>query len=219
MGNCFITRRGGGTSKAYAAIGVSYPEGSTCTCTDGTLTLTAKGTGGKAIFVIPSAGTWTVKAVSGSKSKSKAVSITAEGQVETLTLSYEFVLLNTSGWASKYAGKIDYSSSVVMTPGKGIVASYDQDGDIVCSQVVIDEVPDFSILQFTYSNVNMHSAYPLRMGLNSVSTLIGYDVNIASATVGNGSGTVEVDISQINTPYYLRITGIYSGVISEIRLR
>ena len=86
MGEAFITRRGGGTP--YAAIGVTYPSGSVCTCTNGTLTLTAKDTTGKAIFVIPSAGTWTVKAVSGSKSTSKAVSITAEGQVVTVTLSY-----------------------------------------------------------------------------------------------------------------------------------
>ena len=75
-------------SKPYAVIGVTYPSGSTCTCTNGSKTLTAKGTGGKAIFVIPSAGTWMVKAVKGSKSTSKAVSITAEGQVESVTLVY-----------------------------------------------------------------------------------------------------------------------------------
>ena len=75
MGEAFITRRGGGTP--YAAIGGTYPSGSVCTCTNGTLTLTAKDTSGKAIFVIPSAGTWTVTAVSGSKSTSKTVSITA----------------------------------------------------------------------------------------------------------------------------------------------
>lgn len=92
MGECFITRRGGGTSKAYAVIGVTYPTGSTCTCTNGSKTLTAKDTTGKALFVIPSAGTWMVKAVSGSKSKSKAVSITTEGQVETVTLIFETIL-------------------------------------------------------------------------------------------------------------------------------
>lgn len=92
MGEAFITRRGGSSAKVYAVIGVTYPTGSTCTCTDGAKTLTAKDTSGKAIFVIPSAGTWTVKAVSGSKSKSKAVSITAEGQVETLTLMFETIL-------------------------------------------------------------------------------------------------------------------------------
>lgn len=72
----------------YAVIGVTYPSGSTCTCTNGSKTLTAKDTSGQAIFVIPSAGTWTVKAVSGSDSASKAVSITTDGQVATVTLSY-----------------------------------------------------------------------------------------------------------------------------------
>lgn len=100
-GEVFLMGRGL-ASKPYAVIGVTYPAGSTCTCTNGSKTLTAKDTTGKAIFVIPSAGTWTVKAVNGSKSKSKAVSITTEGQVETVTLSYELVLFN-NGVVSGYA--------------------------------------------------------------------------------------------------------------------
>ena len=81
-----------GIGKIYAVIGVIYPTGSICTCTDGAKTLTAKDTTGRALFVIPYAGTWTVKAVSGNKSKSKAVSITAEGQVEVVTLIFETIL-------------------------------------------------------------------------------------------------------------------------------
>lgn len=90
MGEVFITRRGGGgaSSSVFAIIGATYPEGAICTCTNGTKTFTAKDTSGQWIFVIPSAGTWTVKAVKGSDSASKAVSITAEGQVATVTLSY-----------------------------------------------------------------------------------------------------------------------------------
>ena len=91
----------GGADKPYAVIGATYPSGATCTCTNGSKTLTAKDTSGKAIFVIPSAGTWTVKAVKGSKSTSKKVSITAEGQVKTVTLSYELVLFN-NGVVSGY---------------------------------------------------------------------------------------------------------------------
>ena len=113
MGEAFITRRGGGGGTPYATIGVTYPSGSVCTCTNGTLTLTAKDTSGKALFVIPSAGTWTVTAVKGSQSASKAVRITAEGQVETVTLSYELVLFDgknggdhiavTGGWLTFYS--------------------------------------------------------------------------------------------------------------------
>ena len=80
----------------YAIIGVTYPAGSTCTCTNGSKTLTAKDTTGKALFVIPSAGTWTVTAVSGSKSTSKTVSITAEGQAETVALMFKLVLFDGS---------------------------------------------------------------------------------------------------------------------------
>ena len=91
-----------GEAAPYAVIGVTYPSGATCTCTNGSKTLTAKDTTGKALFVIPSAGTWTVKAVKGSKSTSKKVSITAEGQVATVTLSYELILFN-NGVVSGYA--------------------------------------------------------------------------------------------------------------------
>lgn len=105
MGEAFITRRGGSSAKAYAVIGVTYPTGSTCTCTNGSKTLTAKDTTGKAIFVIPSAGTWTVKAVSGNKSKSKTVSITAEGQVETVELMYELIMVPNDDYSTFWTGK------------------------------------------------------------------------------------------------------------------
>ena len=94
-----------GLGRVFAVIGVTYPSGSVCTCTNGTRTMTAKNTSGKAIFVIPSTGTWTVTAVKGNASTSKAVSITAEGQVEIVTLAYELILFDggdntdvTGGW-------------------------------------------------------------------------------------------------------------------------
>ena len=90
MGEAFITRRGGGIP--YAVIGVTYPSGSTVTCTNGSKTLKAKDTSGKAMFIIPTKGTWTVKAVKGSQSASKAVSITAEGQVATVKLVYQLYI-------------------------------------------------------------------------------------------------------------------------------
>ena len=88
MGNCFITRRGGGTSKVYAAIGVSYPEGSTCTCTDGAKTLKLKNTSGQGIFLIPYAATWAVTATDGTNTKSQSVEITSEGQSISVNIVY-----------------------------------------------------------------------------------------------------------------------------------
>lgn len=115
-----------GSSKPYAVIGVTYPSGSTCTCTNGSKTLTAKDTSGKAIFVIPSAGTWTVTAVSSSKSTSKTVSITAEGQVETVTLTYETILWEagsdqntslTGGFAANDTNYVTIGDSTVTITG------------------------------------------------------------------------------------------------------
>lgn len=102
MGEAFITRRGGGIP--YAVIGVTYPSGSVCTCTSGTLTLTAKDTTGKAMFVIPYAGTWTVKAVKGSQSASKAVKITAEGQVATVELLYKLIMVPNDNYSTFWTG-------------------------------------------------------------------------------------------------------------------
>ncbi len=109
-----------GEAAPYAVIGVTYPTGSTCTCTNGSKTLTAKDTTGRALFVIPTAGTWTVKAVSGSKSKSKAVSITAEGQVVTVTLAYEYVIFNSGGLNSAYSDGGGGATVTVTTDSRGV---------------------------------------------------------------------------------------------------
>ena len=129
MGEAFITRRGGGIP--YAVIGVTYPAGSVCTCTNGTQTLTAKGTTGKALFVIPSAGTWTVKAVKGSQSASKAVKITAEGQVATVVLAYELILFDDTDNTSATGGWTFGNN-----PGSGVTFS---DATISNNQIVYSE--------------------------------------------------------------------------------
>lgn len=86
-----IAMSGGGV-KLFAAIGVSYPEGSTLTCTNGTKTLKAKTTTGQWVFAIPEAGTWTVTATDGTDTDSQAVSITTEGQFSSVELTYRYYL-------------------------------------------------------------------------------------------------------------------------------
>lgn len=78
----------GGTSKAFAVIGVTYPAGSTCTCTDGTKTLKLKDTSGQGLFLIPYAETWTVTCTDGTNTKSQSFEITTEGQSESIYLDY-----------------------------------------------------------------------------------------------------------------------------------
>lgn len=119
MADAFITRRGGGSGKLFAAIGVTYPAGSTCTCTNGSKTLKAKTTSGQCVFAIPDAGTWTVTATNDAHSKSKAVEITTEGQSVNVTLSYALVLYENGGFSSVAGGvtgsKVSNSGGVIKT--------------------------------------------------------------------------------------------------------
>ena len=129
MGEAFLVQKSssaGGTG--FAVIGVTYPAGSTCTCTNGSITLTAPNTSGQAVFSIPSTGTWTVAATNGSKTKNQSVSITKEGQFVSVELSYALILFDgadntslTGGWVSMNSGGTYAVSggALVFTPDNG----------------------------------------------------------------------------------------------------
>lgn len=76
-----------GAGRVFSIISVTYPEGSICTCSNGTTTLTAKDTSGKALFNV-TVGEWTVSCTDGSETASEPVSITTAGQVKAVELSY-----------------------------------------------------------------------------------------------------------------------------------
>lgn len=95
----------GGGGNTFAYIVVTYPEGSVCTCTDGTRTISAKGTTGSFVFNVPYAATWIIKIHDGIHSdQTKNVSITSQYQVEKVTLSYSLILYDSvTGWNTTYA--------------------------------------------------------------------------------------------------------------------
>lgn len=139
------TNAGGGVGKLFAIIAVTYPEGSVCTCSNGTKTLKAKDTSGKALFNV-STGTWTVTATDGNKTKDATVDITTEGQVESVTLRYELVLYNygdqcesvTGGWkpVGNQPGSIVFNSDHIYWSHA--------EGSNVDSAVVTNNPIDFS---------------------------------------------------------------------------
>ncbi len=119
MAECFIMRRGGGgsVSNAFAVIAVTYPEGSICTCSNGTKTLRANDTGGAWLFLLPEAGMWTVSCTDGVQTANKNVNITHQYQAENVTLSYELVIvrdgISTVEWTT------DGKSMEVLEPVDG----------------------------------------------------------------------------------------------------
>lgn len=111
--NCYTNAGGGGAaSTAWAYIGVTYPAGSTCTATNGTITLNAQGTSGLYVFGIPeplsTPETWTISCTDGTSSRSESVLVSSQYEVVTITLSYrripeeyqevEYIMSNTSGY-------------------------------------------------------------------------------------------------------------------------
>ena len=217
MSEAFITRRGGaGSGKAFAVVGVTYPSGATVTCTNGTKTLTTKDTTGTALFVIPSAGTWTVTAVNGSQSTSKSVSITSEGQVESVTLSFELVLFD-GGVVSGYAWDASYNdtayadskvSDVIymygMTYDNGYVLKTSSAERGISTAI---DLTSYSTLKVRLKSVES-SAGTAKIQVGSTS--LGDDA--ATATVTLTAGTVSsLDISAVTGSKYISLLAASAG--------
>ena len=205
----------------YAVIDVTYPSGSVCTCSNGSVTLTAKDTTGKAIFVIPSAGTWTVTAVSGSKSTSKAVSITAEGQVETVELTYGlYIFKNGSGLTSGYSIK---SNSIISAPTvSGDTISWPGNSSSGGVAFYIDPavaLSGYTKLCFDFEcSYNYGGNYGMGFGVGTdaaASTTINntnWTAKVTSTAQGTiARNTVQCDISALTDSEYIKIVGSYSA--------
>ena len=87
-----------GGGDAYAVISVTYPAGSTCTCTKGSTTLTAEGTSGLYNFLVPEAGNWTVSCTDGANTASATVIIATQYENVDLELVYADPILNNNSW-------------------------------------------------------------------------------------------------------------------------
>lgn len=194
----------GGGGKLFSVIAVTYPEGSVCTCSDGAKTLKAKDTSGKALFNV-TVGEWTVTATDGSSTTSQAVSITEEGQVESVTLTYELVLFDNGTYAEETGGW-DFSGS----DGGGSIQSNnlyvygrsgrdDVDGiGYVYTNSKID-LTNFNALNFIVSSCSDTSG-GRAFGVSSSQS--GDKAFTASASIS--TGTISVDISSLIGSYYVK---------------
>ena len=207
----------------YAVIGVTYPEGSVCTCSNGSVTLTAKDTTGKAIFVIPSAGTWTVTAVSGSKSTSKAVSITAEGQVEIVTLTYGlYIFKNGSGLTSGYSIKSNSNSMISAPTVSSDTISWAGNSESGGVAFYID--PAVALSGYTKLCVDFECSYNwggdygmgFGVGTDAASGLMLTNTSWTAKVTSTAQGaiarnTVQCDISALTDSEYIKVVGSYSA--------
>lgn len=185
-----------------ATINITYPAGSTCTCSDGTTTLSAPDTSGTWACIVPNAGTWTVSSTDGDKSKSADVVITTDGQTESVTLLYITYLFKngetydslTGGWQ----GTIDAGKKVIWlnaTAGK-TNSAYPKSKIDLTNYDTVSAVVD--------ENVSAYGAFSLY-----ITGALGQSA-VASATLGAGTATrVDLDVSSVTGSYYV-VVSLYS---------
>lgn len=194
----------GGSTKMFAVIGVTYPAGSTCTCTNGTKTLKAKDTSGTAIFNVPSTGTWTVSCTNGDKTASKSVSITAEGQTVAVDLRYETFLLDGSTMTYTFAAGAQPVNKNTGTNGSVGTVTKSSDGirltgsweGVWATQKVVD-LTDFNSLFFNMTKTTM-SGWGGYVGVfDSTGYWDGGQIAAITTAGGITTGLNTIDISSV----------------------
>lgn len=152
-----------------ATINITYPAGSTCTCSDGTTTLSAPDTSGTWACIVPNAGTWTLSCTDGTDSTSEAVTITTDGQSVSVALSYFLWLYRdgdtcdavSGGWSSPEWGGNDFSKVVTFNESSMQISTEVFGGSIgyghAFTKSVID-LSEISTLKFRITGIGATSS-------------------------------------------------------------
>jgi hypothetical protein len=215
-----IMLSGGGSGKLFAAIGVTYPAGSTLTCANGTKTLTAKNTSGQWVFAIPEPKslpeTWTVTSTDGTNTKSESVSITKEGQFESVTLSYQLVLFEGGAFVPWTVIQAKPTATISDT----IYLKASDSSSAVVSAVRTTnkiDVSGYSTLKYTVTeNKKPQNAFMCVTSSTSAPINAGSTNTVTSNVVAYGqptaTGTYSVDVSDVQGEHYVSIAvGHYGG--------
>ena len=197
-----------------ATIDITYPAGSTCTCSDGTTTLSAPDTSGTWACIVPNAGTWTAAATDGVENTSESVSITTDGQTVAVELSYYTYLFKpntdttnvTGGWQLNSNGSLD-------SAGDQLVATFTNayNHGIAFNVATINKIDftEFTTLVATCKAADKNNAAPRSATFAVASTQSGFNnagtasTKIASTTFSNSTTTVTIDVSGISGSYYV----------------
>lgn len=199
----------------YAIIGATYPEGSVCTCSNGSITLTAKDTSGKAMFVIPSAGTWTVKSVNGDQTKSEAVAITYEGQVENVEIAYGLYIFRAGRGVSEGFTMNAWYKSYGWAISEDLIVWSTQTGS--GNQVWVTptlDVSSYSTLYIDFKCTGRYSASAQK----TVTIGVGPDKPSAESYSGSYVAKTDVPYSTARAVRSVDLSGITSSTLYYIKL-
>ena len=216
------TNAGGGVI-AKGFIQTTYPEGSICTCSNGTRTLKARDTSGYMMFILPAIGTWTVTATDPAdptNTDSETVEITKEGQNESVELYYRLYFYKegdqcvdiTGGWNSnitvKKFGTVSMSKIAPTFAETAMILDLTSAG-------TYDYVPvssglvDLTQIDTIYAEYDVPvKAYSAKLLVSSTTTFALVDGSEAAAKIefdinAGDDYTLMLDVSALTGEYYI----------------
>lgn len=192
-----------------ATINITYPAGSTCTCSDGTTTLSAPDTSGTWACIVPNAGTWTVTSTSGAETDSKAVTITTDGQSTSVELSYALFLFKPNAPSDIIAGEWEIPGNGTVTAEAELtvksVNAYGNDRALSARTKGQIDLTEYSTLQATCkASGGSHTKLEVYSGSSVV----------ASAAIGTNLTTVTVDISALSGLHSIGFGGRHTAYLT-----
>lgn len=192
-----------------ATINITYPAGSTCTCSDGTTTLSAPDTSGTWTCIVPNAGTWTVTSTSGAETDSKAVTITTDGQSTSVELSYALFLFKPNAPSDIIAGEWEI-------PGNGTVTAE--------AELTVNSVNAFNNNRIfsarTKGQIDLTEYSTLQAtckasgGSNTKLEVYSGSSVVASTAIGTDLTTVTVDISALSGLHSIGFGGSHTAYLT-----
>lgn len=192
-----------------ATINITYPAGSTCTCSDGTTTISAPDTSGTWACIVPNAGTWTVTSTSGTETDSKAVTITTDGQSTSVELSYALFLFKPNAPSDIIAGEWEMPGNSTVTAEAELVVksvnNYNGNRDISARTKGQIDLTEYSTLQATCKASG---------GSNTKLEVYSGSSVVASAAIGTNLTTVTVDISALSGLHSIGFGGRHTAYLT-----
>lgn len=192
-----------------ATINITYPAGSTCTCSDGTTTLSAPDTSGTWACIVPNAGTWTVTSTSGTETDSKDVTITTDGQSTSVELSYALFLFKPNAPSDIIAGEWEMPGNSTVTAEAELtvksVNNYNGDRSISARTKGQIDLTEYSTLQAT---CKASGGSDTKLEVYSGSSVV------ASTAIGADLTTVTVDISALSGLHSIGFGGRHTAYLT-----
>lgn len=192
-----------------ATINITYPSGSTCTCSDGTTTLSAPDTSGTWACIVPNAGTWTVTSTSETETDSKAVTITTDGQSTSVELSYALFLFKPNAPSDIIAGEWEMSVNSTVTAEAELVVrsvnNYNNTRFVIARTKGQIDLTEYSTLQAT---CKASGGSDTKLEVYSGSSVV------AATAIGTDLTTVTVDISALSGLHSIGFAGRHTAYLT-----